>query len=102
MKINMPPTICGKWAFGGLVSFFVFMFIFYGLVFSGQRGGEGFFDNMVLAVPFVSAIISALIMFLSAVWALVVLKDRALWVWIALVIGGFVTWFMTMEMLFPH
>ena len=102
MKINTPQTICGKWAFGGFLSFLFFMFIFFGMIISGQKGGTGFFDNMLLTGPFLIAVISAFIMFLSALWELIVSKNRALWVWIIMVIGGFVTWFMAMELLFPH
>jgi hypothetical protein len=46
-----------------------FMAAFFSLVASGQRGGESFFSNLVLSLPFLAAGAAALVAGLLAAFA---------------------------------
>lgn len=46
----MPKTDLGKWSVGLIVVFFLLFAAFRILVVSGQRGGETFFSNPILAI----------------------------------------------------
>ncbi|MFC2064688.1 hypothetical protein ACFLXB_06300 [Chloroflexota bacterium] len=97
-----PITSSGWWSVWLMLGFLLLMIVFYILVWSGQRGGETFFSNLLLSFPFVLAAISA---FAGGIFALVGIgwkKERSVFVFIALFVGIFVSWFAFMEIAFPH
>ena len=97
-----PITSPGWWSVWLTLGFLLLMIVFYILVWSGQRGGETFFSNLWLSIPFVLAAISA---FAGGIFALVGIgwkKERSVFVFIALFVGIFVSWFAFMEIAFPH
>lgn len=71
------------------------------VIVGGERGGDTFFSNTKLTVPFLAAIGSA--MAGGAVAAVAIVRgDRTVLVWLALALGIFVAWFAFMEIAFPH
>ncbi len=97
----MPSTRFGKWA-GWLTGLFVALLaLFLALVEAGQRGGETFFSNPVLAIPGLGAAASAIA---GGVLGVLALKhrDRSLVVIVAVVVGLFVLAFAIGEVAFPH
>lgn len=98
----MPQTQSGKYAVGLIISFAVCFAIFAAFVASGQRGGAGFFDNLWLTIPFLAAALSAVASFLISLVSIVRDSERAVTVFIALIVGFFVTLFVGAELAFPH
>jgi hypothetical protein len=46
----VPKTRLGEWSLG-LIAAFLSLLLFYLFVASGQRRGETFFSNLILAIP---------------------------------------------------
>jgi hypothetical protein len=96
-----PSTNAGRWSGWLLVAFGGFGALFAALVAAGERGGETFFSNMALTVPFLGAVgaaITAGILGVSA-WRH---RDHSLVVVVAIVVGLFVALWTAAELLFPH
>jgi len=98
----MPKTNLGKWSVSLIGSFIVLILIFYGFIIAGQRGGQGFFDNLYLAIPGVLAGACCVAAFVIGIIAIAKQKERSALVYIAVVIGALVTFFIGAEILFPH
>ena len=103
MKITfLPKTRLGIWSCSLLVVFAVCIGVFYLMIsVFGQRGGEGFFDNLFLVIPMliaVGAIITA-----AAVGIISFVKsERAVLVLITVLIGLLVLWWSVAQVAFPH
>ena len=97
----MPSTSFGKWAGWLLGLFAALLALFLGLVAAGQRGGETFFSNLVLTVPMLGALVSAIA---SGVLGVVALRhrDRSVVVFVAVLVGLFVLVYSIAEFAFPH
>jgi len=67
----------------------------------GERGGETFFSNLKLTIPFLIAAISAISAFFIGIFS-IYKKERSILVFLSTLWGLFVLWFCTMEILFPH
>jgi hypothetical protein len=97
-----PITPTGWWSLWLTVGFLLLITVFSVLVWSGQRGGETFFSNPLLAVsillPAISAIAGGIFALVGIGWK----KERSAFVFIALFVGIFVAWFAFMEIAFPH
>lgn len=103
MKVHfMPRTRLGKWSTWLIVAFVVFYAIFYLFVASGQRGGATFFSNLYLAVPVVIAAISGIAAFFTGIIGVIKSRERAILVYLAILIGLLVLLFCLAEILFPH
>ena len=101
MKIQ-PTTKFGKISFGFLIAFIVLVSLLFISIASGQKGGEKFSDNWLLAGPGLSAGASGILSFISGVFSIVMKKERAILVLIATLVGAFVVFFISGEILFPH
>jgi len=97
-----PVTSTGWWSLWLTVGFLLLLAVFYVLVWSGQRGGETFFSNLWLTIPMLLAAISAIAGGILALVGIGWKKERSAFVFIALFVGVFVTWFALMETAFPH
>ena len=97
-----PITSTGWWSLWLTVGFLLLLTLFYILVWSGQRGGETFFSNLWLTIPMLLAAISAIAGGILALVGIGWKKERSAFVFIALLVGIFVTWFAFMEIAFPH
>ena len=103
MKINVMPNSCpGKWSIGLIVLFFLFLFPFFFFIASGERGGETFFSNLLLTIPFLLAAISGIGAFLMGLISIVRNKERSFLVFVSTGIGMIVLVWCTSEILFPH
>ena len=103
MKVNfIPKTYLGKWSVYLIISFFVFLGLFFVFVNLGERGGETFFSNLKLTIPMLIAGISGVGSFFTGVISVFKNKEKSVLVFISTLIGLFVLWFVSAEVLFPH
>ena len=103
MKINTIPNSCpGKWLIGLIILFFLFMLSFFLLVASGERGGETFFSNLLLTIPFLLAAISGISAFLLGIISIIRNKERSFLVFVSTGIGFIALIWCIVEILFPH
>jgi hypothetical protein len=100
--IIMPKSKTGKWSIGLMVSFFIFLALFFFLINLGERGGEGFFNNLNLTIPFLLAVISACLSFFLGLVSIFKNKESSVFVFLATLIGFFVFLWILSEILFPH
>ena len=103
MKVDiMPKTVAGKWSLWLITAFIVLFASFLVSVAAWQRGGEGFFDNLLLAVPMVLAGISGIASFLTGLVGVTRYRERSILVYPAMLIGLCVLLFAAGEIAFPH
>jgi len=98
----LPKTPLGKWSTGLVVAFVVLLVVFLLLVASGQRGGETFFSNLVLTIPMLLAETSGVLAFLIGLISVIKNKERSILVFLAMLIGFFISIFWLGEVIFPH
>jgi len=98
----MPKTILGKWAIWLIVVFFILFAVFQILIAAGQRGGEKFFDNLLLAIPGLLMATSGIGSFFTGIVSIAKYKERAVLVFIATLIGLLILLFVLGEIIFPH
>lgn len=94
-------TILGRWSVWLIVVFFLLMLVFGLLVGSGQRGGETYWSNLYLAVPFTFAWLSGISAFFTGSLSLF-RKERGILVYVSSLLGLLVLLFMLGEIIFPH
>ena len=85
-----------------IAAFVVLMLVFIAAIALGERGGESFFDNLWLTVPFLAAYGAAVAAFGLGVFALAAQRERHLVVVAATLVGLLVTAFGVAEIAFPH
>ena len=78
------------------------MGIFWALVSSGQRGGETFFSNPLLSAAILPAGTAGIAAFFTGIVSIIREKERAVSVFIAVVIGLGVLVFVLSEVIYPH
>jgi hypothetical protein len=103
MKVDfLPTTLLGKWSVGFILIFSLLLAIFYLIVASGQRGGETFFSNPLLAVTVLAAGVAGVASFFTGIVSILKYRERSVLVFVATAIGLFVLFFASGEILFPH
>ena len=103
MRIKfIPKTFLGKLSVILIMAFLFLFIIFQLLVFAGQRGGETFFDNLLLTIPIFLAGIFAIAAFVTGLISIIKNKERAVLVYIITLIGLFILWFVVGEIVVPH
>jgi hypothetical protein len=100
--IFTPHTTLGRWSVGLIVTFFIFLALFLIIAASGARGGDTLFSNLGLALPMLTAAFCGVAAFITGLIAIIVSKERAVFVMIAAVLGFNVLLFGLGEVLFPH
>lgn len=98
----MPKTILGKWSVGLIIIFFLSFAALRLLVALGQRGGETFFSNPLLAITGIFMGISGISAFFTGIIGIIKSKERAVLVFLSTAIGLFVLIFCLGEILSPH
>ena len=98
----MPSTIAGRWSVALLASFVAALGSFFLLVASGQRGGDTFFANELLAAVFLLAGSSAIAAGLAGALAMFRSHERAPLVIAATAIGAVVIAYALLEVIFEH
>jgi len=103
MKIRFKPkTKLGKISIMLVAAFFVLLGIFFMLVSMGERGGNTYFSNLKLTIPFTIAWLSAIGSFFSGIISIIKNKERSVFVFLSSLIGFLVLLFILAEFLFPH
>ncbi len=97
-----PTTTPGRWTLVSIGGFGALLAGFVLLVASGQRGGDEFFDNLWLAVPFLLAYACAVAAAVLGCVAIVRRRERSAPVMLATLVGLLVTAFGVLEVAFPH
>ncbi len=82
--------------------FGVLLAVFALTVAAGQRGGEEFFDNLWLTVPFLGAYLAGVSALVLGVVAMTAFGERSVGVVAATILGLLITAFGVLEVLFPH
>ena len=101
-NIFIPKTRLGQWSIWLIVALFVLFISFQLLVASGQRGGATFFSNLALAVPMLIAGICGVSAFFTGIIGIIKSKERSVLAFLATMIGFFVLFFVSGEILVPH
>lgn len=96
-----PSTKAGRWSLLLLLVFAAGLTGLFTAIALGQRGGDTFSDNWWLAGPGLSAAASGIGAFVAGVLAFL-RGERALSVVGSTLVGLFVTFFVSAELLFPH
>lgn len=103
MAIHLiPKTTPGKWVTNLVVSFFILFGLFYLAIATGQRGGEGFFDNLFLTIPALLAAICAIVAFFVGLISIIKNEERSVLVFLSTLIGLLVLLWVLAEIMFPH
>jgi len=92
----------GKWSVGLIVIFFLSLTTLYLFCALGQRGGQGFFDNLLLAIPGLVAGIAGIFAFFIGIISIFKDKERSILVFLSTAIGFIVLLWCLAEILFPH
>jgi hypothetical protein len=103
MKIHfLPKTHLGKLSLKLIISFFIFMGIFFLFINMGERGGKTFFSNLKLTIPFLIANISAIISFFTGTISITKKKEKSILVILSTILGFLILLWFGAEFLFPH
>ena len=96
-----PSTSAGRWSGWLLLAFGGFAALFAALVAAGERGGDTFFSNMVLTVPFLGATLAAIASGITGIsaWRR---NDHSVLVILAMILGVLVALWVGAELAFPH
>lgn len=97
-----PKTSFGKYTGYTFFGFLILSSIFGLLIYSGQRGGEYYFSNLYLAIPFTSAVILAMTTFFLGLYSTIKQKERSILVFLFTIIGLLILLFISAEIIFPH
>jgi len=98
----MPKTKLGKWSVYLIGLFILFLIIFYILIATGQRGGDTFFSNTYLTIPFLLAAVSGVASFIVGPIAIIKQRERSVLVFLSSFVGLLITLFLAAELIFPH
>lgn len=98
----LPTTSLGRWSILAVVVFASLLSIFALAVAAGQRGGEGFFDNLALTLPFLGAYLAAVSAFSLGALAMTTSGERSLSVAATTIFGLLITAFGVIEVVLPH
>jgi len=103
MKINFTPkTHLGKWSIVLIISFFIFLGLFFIFVNLGERGGDTFFSNLKLTIPMLIAGISGVGCFFTGIISVFKNKEKSVLVFLSIILGFLILLWILAEVLFPH
>jgi hypothetical protein len=97
-----PTTGPGRWSVLAIAAFAGFFSTFVLLVTAGQRGGEEFFDNLWLTVPFLAAYVAGVAAFVLGAVAIASAGERSVTVIGVTILGLLITSFGVLEVVVPH
>ncbi len=103
MRVTYKPSaVLGAWSVRLIAFALAFFILFAVLVALGQRGGETFFSNLVLAIPMLIAAVLAVCAFFTGILGILRNRERAVFVLISTGLGFFVLFWGFAEIVFPH
>ena len=97
-----PKTKLGRCSAWLIVAFAIFFGSLQALIASGQRGGDTFFSNLVLAIPGVLAASSGIAAFVTGLISIVRRRERSMSVYLAVGFGLITLIFVLGELIFPQ
>ena len=97
-----PTTGPGRLSVLAAAAFAILFAAFALLVAAGQRGGEEFFDNLWLAIPFLSAYLAAVAASILGALAIATAGERSVTVICVTILGLLITSFGVLEVVIPH
>ena len=97
-----PKSILGKLSVKLVILFFFMLAVFYLMCASGQRGGDTFFSNLYLTIPFLIAAIAGMVAFFIGILSVIKNKDYSILVILSTIIGFLILLWCLAEILFPH
>ncbi len=97
-----PKHTLGKLSVELLVLSIIFFGVLMALIFSGQKGGDTFFSNLLLAIPGLLVAICGVAAFFTGIISIVKEKECSILVYLSTGIGFFILLFVASEILFPH
>lgn len=98
----LPQTKFGMWTVGLINSFFILVIAFLLLIKSGEKGGETFFENLILAIPLTLASISGIASFLVGLISVIKYKERSISVIASILLGLIILLFTYGELFVSH
>ncbi len=98
----LPVTRLGWWSAGLLTAFAAFLTALFSVVAAGERGGEGFFSNLWLALPGLGAGLTGVLAGVTAGVAIVRRGERSVLVFLVLIVGLIVALFLLGEAVSDH
>mgnify|MGYP001824224683 FL=1 len=98
----VPTTDPGRWSVLSAAAFAGFISTFALLVAAGQRGGDEFFDNLWLTIPFLAAYVAGVAAFALGAVAIASAGERSITVVGVTILGLLITSFGVLEVVFPH
>ena len=102
MRVHFKPkTKLGRCSVWLIVAFAVFFGSLQALIAAGQRGGDTFFSNLVLATPGLLAASSGIAAFATGLISITKRKERAVAVYLAVASGFTVLAFVIGEIVLP-
>ncbi len=101
-KVFTPKSSLGKLSLGLIISFFLFLILFFLFVSFGERGGDTLFSNLKLTIPMFLAVISAIGSFFTGIISIFKNKERGILVFLSTILGFLILLWVLGEILFPH
>ncbi len=101
MSLLVPETELGNYSVRFMVAFAIFLFIFNIFVLSGQTGGENYFDNLYLSIPFSLAVICGIASFITGLIS-IFHRERCIFVFLSVLISLSAILFVIGEIVYPH
>lgn len=98
----MSKTPLGKWSLGLIIAFFVLFGLGQLEVAMGQTGGETFFDNPLLSLTMLGAVLTGAASFLVGLVAVMKQRERSWLVYLAMLIGAWILTFALGEIFWPE
>jgi hypothetical protein len=97
-----PTTKLGRYSAWLIVAFAVFFGSLQALIASGQRGGDTFFSNLMLAIPGLLAATAGIAAFITGLIGVVRSRERSVSVYLAVGFGLITLIFVLGEIISPH
>ena len=105
----IPKTTLGRWSVGLIVAMPVLFFIgrsLLNLLYKSVPGGNTILEDIAkrpaLALTMLTGMVSGISAFITGLIAVIKQKERALFVYAAIIIGALLIIFLLGEILFPH
>ena len=97
-----PSTRIGQLSSFGLLLSVAGYAVFFLMVWSGQRGGDAFYSNLLLAIPITFAVVGGIAAAVGAFWEAVAKRTTSVVGLISMAYGTLIAVFVLGELVQPH